>query len=167
MTGKTTVIEKPPVYIGSPWIEVLQIFAVGLAAGAVVKLLSFITKQYFIVPVFCRTTDNFGVCVQGDQIALGIATVITALLAVVALARLNVFRPLLVVVATAATLWGLGGYLQGVNQYANWGEQTLWLMVLYGLSYVAFSWLLRVRNFAISLVATIVVIIGLRFMLIS
>lgn len=167
MAKEATVIEKPPIYIGSHWVEVLQIFAVGLGAGIVVKLLSFVTKQYFIAPVFCRTTDNFGVCGQGDQLALDIATVITALLAVVVLAHLNVFRPLLVVVATAATLWGLLGYLQGVNQYASWGEQTLWLMVLYGLGYVTFSWLLRVRNFAIGLVATIIVIVGLRYLLIS
>ncbi|HEX4662113.1 MAG TPA: hypothetical protein VH144_00700 [Candidatus Saccharimonadales bacterium] len=166
MAKQATVIEKPPVYIGSSWRDILQVFGVGLAAGLLIKLLTFVLKQYFIQPVFCRTTDTFGVCSQGDQVAFGIATVVISLVAVVVLARINVFRPLLVVVATAAALWGAIGYLPVVATYASPLEQALWLMLLYGIGYVVFSWLMRLRNFAASLVVAIVVVVGLRFLLI-
>jgi hypothetical protein len=167
MAKSVTVIEKPPVYIGSSWIDILQVFGVGLAAGLLIKLLTFVTSQYFIQPVFCRTTDTFGICSQGDQVAFGIATVVIGLVTVVVLARLNVFRPLLVIVATAAALWGVISYLPVISHYATPLEQTAWLMVLYGIGYVTFSWLLRLRNFAVSLIATILLVIGLRFLLIS
>jgi hypothetical protein len=168
MAKNTSVIDKPPIYISMTKFEALQVFGLGLMVGFLVKVLGIAFSRFFIEPVFCRAgADTWGLCANGDLAGMHIATVVMVFVATVIMVRMNVFRPLLVAVASAATLWGFTGYTSGVTTYASVLEQTLWLMTLYGLTYVLYFWVLRLRNFAVSLIVIILLILGLRFLLIA
>lgn len=165
MATEPTVIEKPPVYIITRPIDFLQAAVIGAAAGLLVKLLSEGLDRYFIEPVFCRG-DQIAVCTVNDQVALGAANVIVVIIAVVIMFQLNVFRPLLVAAAVAASFWGINSHITGINAWGNGYEQTAWFVLLYALGYLLFFWLLRLRNFALSLVITLAAVIILRLILV-
>lgn len=79
------------------------------------------------------------------------------------LARLRVYRPLLVVLAATIALWGMHGIVASTAWY--------WVVaifaVLFGLSYALFAWIARIRNFVMALVVTIVVVVVVRFLLVA
>jgi hypothetical protein len=166
MAKDNSVIERPPFYIVSNPRDILLTALVGVATGLLVWLLAFALKQFLIAPVFCRTADSASVCQSGDQIAFIIATIVMAAVSVAALARIDVFRPLLVSVAAAVTLWNLPSHIGGIHAYAPTFEQIAWTAVLYGLLYVLFSWILRIRNFVGSLISAVVLVIVLRLLLV-
>lgn len=167
MAKDSSVVDKPPIYITTFARDFLQVAILGLVAGLLVKLLSVGLIRFFIDPVFCRGGDFAGICSNADAVALGAANVIIGILTVVVMVRMNVFRPLLVAVAAIATLWGLTRYTTGLVIAANFAEQTLWFMVLYALAYLLFFWVLRLRNFIASLILTILLAVGLRYLLIG
>lgn len=165
MATDSNVVDKPPVYISTFARDFLQVAILGLVAGLLVKLLSVGLVRYFVEPVFCRGGDFAGICSSADQVALGAANVIVGIVTVVVMVRMNVFRPLLVAVAAIASLWGLTRYMSGIVIAANFAEQTLWFMVLYALVYLLFFWALRLRNFVIALILTILLVVVLRLLL--
>jgi hypothetical protein len=66
--------------------------------------------MYIIEPLVCRDLANAAVCVDSFGVAGNVATVIVAILGVFALVRNLQPRPIIIAVAAAAVLWGLGQY---------------------------------------------------------
>lgn len=132
---------------------------IGLVAGALTWGLSLVLQKYFVEPVFCHTVDSFGVCANGGTIAFNIALIITAIAAVVALVRVEGYRPLLVAIAVIATLWSANTWL-GVQ---SWWEATLWMSFLSMLAYLVYSWIARITIFPASVLLMVIVIVAARF----
>ena len=158
----TSTSEKPPAYIPADRGEIIGVLLTGAIAGLLVGLLTEAIARWFIEPVFCRSTDSFAICANGGNIAFYAATVIVAILSVIALVRVGVFRPLLVAVAAAASLWGIKSY---IDDFA-WYEYGLWLMLLFALTYLLFYWLLRARSFILSVIIALIAVIAIRWLLI-
>jgi len=167
MAKESVVIDRPPLYVSSNWSDSVQIAAAGALTGLGVWLLTFLLQQFILNPVFCRTTDTASICDNGLTIAFGVATVAMAAISVALLARLDVFRPLLVSVAAAVTLWNLPAHLHGIQLFGAGIEQLIWTVVLYGLLFVLFAWLLRLRQFAVSLILMVLVVALMRWVVIS
>lgn len=165
MAKDVPVIERPPFYITSSLRESVAIAVNGLLAGIAVWGISVLLDRFVITPIFCSNASQAAACDGSGLIAFNIATVLVAVATIFSLARIGVFRPLIVALATAITLWALPSYIAGVSTAAPLFEQIVWLATLYALMFLVFSWLLRLRSFAISLVLTLAVVVLFRYLL--
>ena len=144
------------IYVVSTRSAVIGSAIIGLVAGALTWGLSLVLQRYFVEPVFCHSVDSFGVCANGGTIAFNIALVVTAVAAVVALVRVEGYRPLLVAIAAVATLWSANTWL-GVQ---SWWEATLWLSLLSMLAYLVYSWVARITIFPISVLLMAIIVVA-------
>lgn len=139
---------------------VVRIAILGAVLGLIAWGVSALVANYVIDPLFCKVEGgNFSVCSQGGLLASNIASLLVGGLAVIALLRLGVFRPLLISLAVVITLWGIGPWMGALPWYVS----LTWTILLYAVAYVAFSWLARIRVFWIALLAMTIVVIVARF----
>lgn len=68
-----------------------------------------------------------------------IATILVATSGILVMMRLNMAQPLIIAVATGASLWGLAQLTRGLSA----AEAIAWSVALYGVAYVLFSWIAR------------------------
>lgn len=132
----------------------------GLVVGVVTLGAAIVLNRFVFSAVLCRTSTE-GDCVNAPSYAVVVAVVLGVIVGTVALARLRVYRPIIVVIATAITLWGIYGLLLGVSWY--------WALVVGGLlhaiAYGMFAWVVRLRSFILALIITVVLIVGLRLLI--
>lgn len=140
---------------------ILRLIAVGMVTGVVGWLLYMAITEYFIVPVFCRSADAFAVCNNGGTIAWISAHIIALVAAVAVLARMAVYRPLLVVVAVLAALWSAHAWL-GV---LPWYQAISWQAILFALAFALFGWVARTVTFVPALVGLVVLVVTARLVL--
>lgn len=141
--------------------EIARVVLVGAGVGLLVALFSEVISRFFVEPVFCRSADSFAVCANGGTVAFNAALVIVSMIAVAVLVKLNIYRPLLVALGAAASLWSLNRYIGNLSVI----EYGLWMVGLFSLSYLLYFWLMRARNFVLSLALLIVAVIVIRVML--
>ncbi len=153
-------------YIGASRIEVIKIALLGLAVGVFIPAISFLLERFFIEPVFCRSADSFGVCSNGGVTAYYIATGIISLLAIVLLVNWQVFRPLLIVVGVAATLWGFIRYVGDLATNSIF-EYYIFSALLFAIAYLLFYWIMRIRVFMLSVLLAIALVVVVRLTLIA
>lgn len=146
--------------------EVIKVALLGVAVGLLIPFIGFLIERFFILPVFCSSPDSFGVCASGGLTAYYVSTVIVTLAAVVALARWQVFRPLLIAIAAGAALWGLKKYI-GDLSIVSGVEYYIFSALLFGVAYLLFYWIMRLRLFVMSVVLAVVLVTVLRFVLIA
>lgn len=159
--AQAATVEKPPVYLPPDRSEIIRVALVGAVTGAATGLLAWLIGRYFIEPVFCRTADSAGICSASGNISFYVATVIVAILAVVALARFAIYRPLVVAAAATASLWGINNYLGRLS----WLEYGLWLTLLFGVGYLLFYWLMRLRSLGWSLAVALLAVALVRWLI--
>ena len=118
--------------------------------------------MYIIEPIACRDLSNAAVCTDSFGVAGNIVTVIVALLGTFALIRNLQPRPIVIAVAAAVVLWGLGQYLTGLA----WYEAILWAIALYAATYVLFGMVARIVWFPAAVTTAIVIVAVVRVVLI-
>ncbi|MDN5275677.1 MAG: rane protein of unknown function [Candidatus Saccharibacteria bacterium] len=129
----------------------------GLALGVIYWLLSRLLHEYAVQPLLCQLWQTSGVCTDSREIAGHVATILVAVIGLFVTVKLRIFRPLLVVVAVAATLWGLSEWLQGLR----WPEAVAYSALLYALGYALFSWVTRGRSLiAVTIIILVIVAIA-------
>jgi hypothetical protein len=138
--------------------QLVQIALLGIGLGAGFWLLTQIIRQVILVPLLCGDPTT-SACLAVNDTSGSIAGVIVAIIGVLGLVRLSVYRPLIIVVAAAISLWGLSSWIAGLQ----WYEGLAAAIILYVVSYVAFSWLVRPRAFVPAMVIVIVVVVLARF----
>lgn len=159
-TEQAHVVDTSSVaYVSIPRGEILKVVALGLAMGLLVPIGTSLLTTYFIEPVFCQAADDMGVCSSGGVIANHIAAVILAVGAFAVMTRWGIYRALLLTVAATLALWGIQKYAASLTT-GNWLEYYLFSALLYGLAYLSFYWLLRIKNFVASLVLCIALIVA-------
>lgn len=139
--------------------QVVQIALLGIGIGVLVWLVTLLVRQVVLVPLFCGDPTS-GACVGATSTAGNVATIIAGLVGLLGLVRLSVYRPLLVVIASAIALWGIGDWVSGLA----WFEAIAWIVLLYAICYVAFSWLVRPRAMVPVLIVLLVVVILARWL---
>jgi hypothetical protein len=137
------------------------IIFLGAIIGALVMGLQVLLKDFFVEPVLCQSIDAFSMCANGGSIAMNAATVIIAVIGTIGLVRMSVYRPLLITMAAAASLWGANSWLGGMT----WYEMLAWLIVLYAVAYGVYAWVLRIYNFPVAFALVIALVIGSRVIL--
>lgn len=149
-------------YIGMTQRDFIGVLVTGIIVGIAVFALYALLNKFVFGAVLCRPQST-GDCAQAPNYAMIVAIIIATIGGVANLARMRVYRPLLVGIAAAFALFGVHTLLAGVAWY--WA--LLSLAVLFALAYVALTWIARVRNFILALVITIVVVVLARWVLVA
>lgn len=136
-------------------------FIIGALVGATGWLVNLFLRYYFVEPVFCASPDSFSACANGGTIAWVLAQILVIGASLVAMVRFAIYRPLLVVIAVFATVWGIGGWL-GVQ---SWWVAVLWQAGIFGLAYAAYAWLARITQFWLSAVLLVLTVVLCRLVL--
>ena len=119
-----------------------KIFLVGILLGVAYWILTKLVNNY----------------VDSTNISGDVMTIIVAVIGMAVMVRLRMAQPLIIACATAASLWGIFGWISGLG----WIESILWVISMYGISYVLFSWMARYTRVLPVLVITIIIIITVR-----
>lgn len=138
-----------------------RIALIGGGIGLVYWLLTIFISQFIIDPLFCRSAVNALACSNSVELSGNIANILVATGALALLVRLRIVRPLVVVVATAVIVWGLAGWTEGLV----WAEAAAWSILLFGLSYLLFSWISRYSRSTPVLIAVVLVVLIARIIL--
>ena len=142
-------------------IELLKVAGVGAIVGILTPLLAGVLSRFVIEPFFCRNESSFSFCGEGGAIAFGVALILLSVAALLGLASLRTYQPLLNVVAALAALWGLNQYIQTIASNHRL-EYYLLCVGLFAFAYGLFYLLLRFRNFAVSLLLVVVAVVLVR-----
>src|SRR4051812_20656734 len=127
------------VYVESDKRSMIGAAVTGLLVGVVGWLASMAIQTWIIEPIFCRSAQTFSVCSNGGTIAWAVALIIVSIVGLLSLVRTGVFRPLLVVLASLVTLWGVSAWLGPLP----WWQALLWHGLLFAAAYSLFAWIAR------------------------
>lgn len=119
--------------------SLLQSAIIGLILGVVYFGLTALIDQIIIGQIFCKGNTDSILCSRSLVISGDIATILVATLGIGLMLRLYMARPLIVSLATAVSLWGLSKWTDGLG----WFEILAWSSLLYIVSYLLFSWIVR------------------------
>lgn len=142
--------------------DLVWVLLLGACAGLVVWGFAYLLNTYVFEVILCRgnvTTQ----CRMAPQYGSVSATIIAAILMLLGLVRLGVYRPLLVVLAVTISLWGLSEVLWDLPWYVG----ALWTIVLYALAYGVYAWISRVRMFWLALILSFGLLLVMRFLMTS
>lgn len=138
----------------------VQVALLGVMLGAVSWVLTLLADRFLLTPMTCSSESTTGICLNSEVIAGNGVLVIMAIIGVLGLVRLGVYRPMLVALAATISLWGVTGWIDGLA----WYEGLTWMAALYALTYTVFTWLARPRMFLIAIILTLLVIVGVRLL---
>ncbi|MFZ1258284.1 MAG: hypothetical protein WAQ25_02330 [Candidatus Saccharimonas sp.] len=162
----TTVVETDTPYVAvSPLVpmtfrEILSSILSGVGVGVVVTVCLYLLNTFVFSAVLCRP-QSMTECTQAPGYAMIVAMVLGQIAGVIALARLRIYRPLLVVLASVIALWGVNTLVQG----AAWYIAALVIAMLFGLVYGLFAWVTRIRSFILAIVVAAVLVVVIRLVL--
>ena len=149
-------------FVGMTRREFIGVLISGAIAGLAAFVLYALLNKFVFGAVLCRA-ESTGDCSQAPAYSMIVAIIISTIAGVANLARLRIYRPLLVGLASAISLWGLQTLASGFAWY--WA--VLVFVALFTLAYAAFAWVARLRNFILALVVTVVLVVLARWALVA
>lgn len=155
------VIVDEQTRIVKPWWDKASVPIIGAGIGLVWWIATSILRNYVVEPLACRDLASAGACVDSFGVAGMIAAILVALLGTAILVRTWQARPLVIALATAALLWSLGSYMNGLV----WFETLVWAVILYALSYTVFSFVVRLQSLVAVLIVSVLIVAAIRLLL--
>lgn len=139
------------------WRELARIGAIGAVIGALSVGLYVLFHTYIFQAVLCRDQAN-AACGQAATYAAITTAFIASFVAVVVLAHIRVYRPLLIILAAILALWGI----QSIVVVLPWYWALAGMIAVGALAYSLFAWIARIRSFILSAVVAIVIAVIIR-----
>ena len=139
------------------WRELARIGAIGAVIGALSVGLYVLFHTYIFQAVLCRDQANTA-CGQAATYAAITTAFIASFVAVVVLAHIRVYRPLLIILAAILALWGI----QSIVAVLPWYWALAGMIAVGALAYSLFAWIARIRSFILSAVVVIVIAVIIR-----
>lgn len=139
------------------WRELARIGAIGAVIGALSVGLYVLFHTYIFQAVLCRDQANTA-CGQAATYAAITTAFIASFVAVVVLAHIRVYRPLLIILAAILALWGI----QSIVAVLPWYWALAGMIAVGALAYSLFAWIARIRSFILSAVVAIVIAVIVR-----
>jgi len=134
----------------------------GAVTGLIFWLLTIIVARYVIDPLACGRAFNAALCVDSTPLAGNIAAILAAVVGVIAMVRIGAARPIVIAVATAALLWDLGAWTDGLF----WLEAVAWSVILYAAVFALFAWITRYANLLITIILSVLIVLIIRIALV-
>lgn len=141
----------------------LRSAVVGFVLGIAAWLLNLGIQRFIIEPFFCHNADSFSVCAQGGTYAWIAAIIIAMAAGLFMLVRFSIFRPLLIILASIISLWGVANWIGPLS----WWQASLWHGVLFALAFGLFTLIARIERFGIAFVVTILLILLFRLVVVN
>lgn len=142
--------------------DFIGVVALGAIAGFLMWMFGGLLNRFVFDPYLCQNAIG-DQCVSAVNYAAILSGLFVGAISLVGLIRLRVYRPLLVVLASFMALWGV--------VQLTWGMSTLTgilvIALLYGIAFGVFTWIARLREFWISLILTILLVVVVRLVLSS
>ena len=160
--NETPVEETPSTFTLMGMRDFIWILLLGAGAGLLVWGLAYLLDVYVFEAILCKGTITTQ-CHSAPQYGAVTASLVAAILMLLGLVRLGVYRPLLVVLAVTISLWGLTEILWDFA----WYIAAFWTIVLYALAYGVFAWISRVRMFWVALIVSFGLLLVMRFLMTS
>ena len=139
------------------WRELARIGAIGAVIGALSVGLYVLFHTYIFQAVLYRDQANTA-CGQAATYAAITTAFIASFVAVVVLAHIRVYRPLLIILAAILALWGI----QSIVAVLPWYWALAGMIAVGALAYSLFAWIARIRSFILSAVVAIVIAVIIR-----
>lgn len=140
----------------SAWNEEVSGLVSGALVGVVTWLLTYGLSQYVVGQIACQAGSSIISCDSAISVSATIALIIASVVGLILLVRRRVFRPLLVVLAAAVTLWGLNASWLAERNIVDFSLT----IIVAALVYAVFAWFAKIRQFWLSLsVLTIIIVI--------
>lgn len=150
---------KAPLFAALSTVQFIQVAVIGLIVGVFSWIFAEVLGMYVLKPDAC-TGDAF-VCAASSQPAVILGSILAALIGLFGLVKLQIFRPLLVVIAATLSLWEVVSELTALSWYWSLGTTAL----LYAVAYVAFMWIVRIRIFWVVLLLAVALVVALRLII--
>ena len=152
-----TASETRSNFVPMTWRELARIGAIGAVIGALSVGLYVLFHTYIFQAVLCRDQANTA-CGQAATYAAITTAFIASFVAVVVLAHIRVYRPLLIILAAILALWGI----QSIVAVLPWYWALAGMIAVGALAYSLFAWIARIRSFILSAVVAIVIAVIIR-----
>lgn len=139
----------------------MRILMIGIASGLVTWLATMLLDNVVLTPIFCGSDSlNVSVCANSAKLSGYISAILIGIMTVPLLAVAGLKRPLLVVIAVVATLWGVPIWGGGV-----WWTSMIFSIVVYAFVYATIVWLNRLRNTFFAILSLVIFIVLSRIIL--
>lgn len=158
-TSTTEATEKQSLLTEMTASQMVQTILAGFVAGAVAGGLTLVFSAYLFKVLPCAGQA----CGTGGQYAAVLASIISGATALFWLIRIQIFRPLLVVLAVTVSLWGIELMMLGWP----WYNMVIVSAGLHAAAYVLFVWLARLRFFWLVLLLIVGLVVAARYILAS
>jgi len=155
------VIIEDQTVLSRTWVTWGRTIALGAALGLIFWIFTVLIGRYVVEPLVCKDLVDAAVCVDAVPVAGKIATILVAVLGVIAMVRVGIARPIIIAVATAALLWNLAGWTQGLF----WLESIVWSVLLYALCFALFAWITRHVTLWVTIVVSLLIVLIIRITL--
>lgn len=144
--------------VADHWSMWVRTVIVGAVTGIIFYELTLIIGRYIIDPIVCRNIINAALCTDSTPLAGNIATILVGVVGLVAMVRMNIARPIITAVASAALLWQLASWTEGLF----WLEALLWTAILYAGAYSLFGWIIRHEKLWVTITVSILIVLIVR-----
>lgn len=139
----------------------LRILMIGVVSGIATWLVAMILDNVVLTPIFCGSESlNITVCANSATMSGYIAAILVGIMTVPLLAVAGLKRPLLVVIAVVATLWGVPVWGGGM-----WWISMIFSILVYLFVYATVVWLNRLKNTFFAILALAIFVILSRIVL--
>lgn len=152
--------EKPSAIIPMLRSDFVSVLLLGGIIGLLVWGLGALLNQFVFDAYFCQN-DISSQCGSAKNYAAVAAGLVGAIVALGGLVRLGVYRPLLVVIASVLSTWGVVQLSWELSLLTG----MLVAVVLYAAAFGLYSWVGRVREFWIALIIIVLLVVGVRLAL--
>jgi hypothetical protein len=139
----------------------VRTFIAGIIVGLAIWGLAVFLEKYVFDALLCQGGDQAMRCDSAVRYAEIAATLLGAGAGLFFLIKLQVFRPLLVVLAAMAALWGILSVVQPFPPYGI----ALAVGGLYGAAYILFAWVSRLRLFWLVVIVLVACVAAARSIL--
>jgi hypothetical protein len=148
--------------IAESYVMWVRTIVLGAVTGLIFWLLTILIANYVINPLACGRLFNATLCVDPTPVAGTIAAILAAVVGVISMVRIGAARPIIIAVASAALLWDLGAWTDGLF----WLEAVAWSIVLYAAVYALFAWITRYANLWIVVATSVLIVLIIRIALV-
>lgn len=160
--AKVQKVEEPLPVIPMLRSDFLSILVLGGLIGLLIWIVSVCMHRYVFDAYFCGG-DIVRQCGSASTYSIVVGTLVGAVVALGGLIRLRVYRPLLVLIASILSTWGI----VQLSWSFSWLTGILIVIALFALTFGLYSWIARVREFWLTLLLMVVLVVSVRLALMA
>lgn len=143
------------------WRSVMNVFLCGAIIGVVTYILFMLFDRYVYQLLLCGDSRAALSCDASAPLANGTAIILGSMLGLILMVRERVYRPILAIIGVTITVWGMFFVLASLP----WIVLLLAAALVFGISYVLYTWVAQPTNLIVAVGGTILLVVITRLIL--